>query len=580
MNSRPSGAVSLKYLHTHPELSAEFRTRSLFGRRARRGRGLVAAVAVTAGLLLAGVSGCARNPELLGADAIVLDPGYVAFPEATRLTLIADGLNAPSDFGFVPASADVPEAFKGAMVIAEPVTASEPVRVGGFKADGEWFELYPRAFRLAGIQLGGDRLYGPVGGVAVLGSEVFLSHRDREGRGVISALTFPSEGRPPKRRIVVENLPAAGDHGVTDVAVNPTNGRIYFGVGSATNSGVVGLDSFQLGWVRKHPKVADQSLTELRLRGYRFDTPRPGSGLFASNLAVTGPFQPFGQTRQRIAPSDRPTGAVYSVAADGSDLRVEAHGLRWPRGLAFNEFGNLYVSNNGMELRGTRPVASDPDVVLRVPLLAGSRRATWFGFPDFSADLQPVTLPQYQPPTELIEKTGYPELSFLVDHEASGLVAPDSATLLRGVLPPQAGAAKMAVVGRDAVVPVPEGHVLVAAFGDRGQFANADTPRETPAGSEVWTIDTDRKSASRLIYNRVPGPASESYAQPIALERPVSVKVGPDGAVYVLDAGPVSFSRGRPRAESNKGRIFKLDAAPVPASTSPADDPSASSPAE
>src|SRR5699024_2168714 len=106
-----------------------------------------------------------------------------------------------------------------------------------------------------------------------------------------------------------------------------------------------------------------------RFPGQRFFTSNPFAGLFSgSELAVTGPLQPFAQyyrSKADRAPGDKPNSAIYSIDPSGGigqDVRIEAHGIRLPAGLAFFPgYPTLYTSNQGMELRGTRPVLLDPD---------------------------------------------------------------------------------------------------------------------------------------------------------------------------------------------------------------------------
>src|SRR5436309_1265238 len=95
-----------------------------------------------------------------------------------------------------------------------------------------------------------------------------------------------------------------------------------------------------------------------------------------------------------------------------------------------------------MELRGTRPIVDDPDALLRFA------PKTWYGFPDYSTDLQPITESRFQPQGDmkkLLVKSGYPEISFLFDHGASnsgdGLMAPLRNTLLQTTFPSLSGAA-------------------------------------------------------------------------------------------------------------------------------------------
>src|SRR5205085_2682146 len=115
---------------------------------------------------------------------------------------------------------------------------------------------------------------------------------------------------------------------------------------------------------------------------------------------------------------------IYSIGPDGGDLTVEAWGIRMPRGIAFNQYGRLYATNNGMELRGTRPVKDDPDALVRI--LSG----TYYGWPDYSTDLYSISDPRFQPPSWLVAKYGYDENSPVIDLGASnpqgrGLKPPD-----------------------------------------------------------------------------------------------------------------------------------------------------------
>src|SRR6185503_18847101 len=104
-------------------------------------------------------------------------------------------------------------------------------------------------------------------------------------------------------------------------------------------------------------------------------------------------------------------GGIFSVAPDGGDLRAEAHGIHYPRGLVFNEFSTLYFTNNGMEARGSRPVNDDPDTVTQLNPGLPNQKITWYGWPDYTTDLHPVTDARYQPPEWLILPYGYPDLS-------------------------------------------------------------------------------------------------------------------------------------------------------------------------
>ena len=135
---------------------------------------------------------------------------------------------------------------------------------------------------------------------------------------------------------------------------------------------------------------ASPAVNRLRLNAWTVLPKAP-----ATDIAVTAPFQPFGrsiETRIPHASNAKPNGAVYSVDPNGGDLRVEAHGIRYPFGLGFSEPGLLYMTNQGMKLRGTRPVKDDPDVLLKWV------QSTWYGAFDYSADLFPIGEKRFQPP--------------------------------------------------------------------------------------------------------------------------------------------------------------------------------------
>jgi len=519
-----------------------------------------ARAAVAALLSAACLTGCARGPRLLdSAERKVIDRSIVEYPNDLALTPYVGGLTAPVGIAFESQDG----AYKDALLLAE---GGKTPRVYGFKPDGEQFWIYPKTTQ---IPFFGDpfRLHGPIGGIALHKGLIYVSHRDETGMGVITV--FDYEG---KHSTVVADLPARGDYGVTDLAVHPTNGRLYFGVGAATNSGVVGLDNWDAGWVENYPDFADRPLTNLKLNGYRFTTPNPRGGLFGGDdIAVTAPLQAFGDSRQlRIpaSPVSKPSAAVYSVNLEGGDLRVEAHGIRLARGLVFNEFGNLFVTNNGMELRGTRPVKDDPDVVLRVPL--GGQ--IWYGWPDFSTDLSAISESRFQPPQQMIVRTGYPELASVLDHESSGLIAPDRNTLLRAVFAPLSGAAKMTFVPDNAASGFKPfaGSLVVTLYGDRAPFATSGHAMTGPQGYSVKRVDLDTKRVTDFVFNTRQLPAHLIKDKDrVSMERPIDAKFGPDGALYIVDYGYMELRNGEERVQSKTGRIYRLGPIPAP-TTKPA----------
>jgi glucose/arabinose dehydrogenase len=507
-------------------------------------------------LTLALVSGCKSGPEILN-DQATIDRALVDYPTGFELKPYIRGLTAPCAICFDPTD--------DSLLIAESGIDDNEPRIFGFKKDGTQFDVWPRGKRFPFFSKA-FRIYAPIGGMVASGGQVFVTHRDENGRGRITAFSY--DGKTPPRTVVAD-LPANGDYGITDIAIHPTNGRIYFGVGAATNSAVVGLDNLQDGWTKRYPRFCDVPYVDVKLTGFRFDTKNPFASIFGGNdLAVTGPFQPFGKSDQSAIPrpppgrstNDKPTAAIYSCEQGGGDLKVEAHGIRYPAGLRFTEYDTLYMTNQGMELRGTRPISDDPDAFLK--MVGGE---AWYGWPDFSADLRPITEDAFQPPRDLAIRYGYPNVRFLIDHAASRLIPPSPGPLLFGAFRPLAGASKFDFVRGSPAFRKYRGDAIVALFGDRAPFATSGRAMVAPTGYRVVAVNMDARRVEDFIRNTKDLPASRLTGRDgdsvDALERPIDVKFDAAGAMYVLDFGQAEMKTGRMEVKHGTGRIFRLTGA-------------------
>jgi hypothetical protein len=487
------------------------------------------------------LTGCIHQPQMLPLSRqTVIDRKFVEYPEKTALVQLVKELNCPTAMCWND---------KGDMLIAESgIDGSEP-HIFGYHKDHTYFNIYPYK-RNVSFYPTGFVLYGPIGGMACYQDRICVSHRDRDGKGVITALGYDGT-----HTTIVANLPAQGDYGVTDVVIH--NGRVYFGVGMATNSGVVGLDNYDR-WLKRHPEVHDEwyspTNTPMKPNGYRFDTPNPAAGLFGASLAVTGVYQMFGHSNEsRIRPVDKPNGAICSASVDGDEFKVEGYGIHNPRGISF-QYDRLYFTNDGMETRGTRPIVDDPDSLLRLP------KDGWLGGPDYSTDGHRISEERYRPPISMLIQTGYREISQLIDQEASGVHLPDFSVLVYGIFPSLSGAAKMDFVPGTGPFKNLQGDVLVALDGDRAPFATSGLKLLSHPGFKVMLVDMDNKQVKEFVHNTAGVPISMQAYGAIGLERPCDVKVGPDGAIYILDFGRMDNASGIPRYYPGTGGLFKLDA--------------------
>lgn len=159
---------------------------------------------------------------------------------------------------------------------------------------------------------------------------------------------------------VVDHLPSVGDHHVDGPVFGP-DGALYFGIGTATNAGVVSVDD--ISWLNRHAGFHDIPCKDVTLTGENFASPNlvsPGVRL----TTRTGAFVPFGTPTHagQVVPGEVPcSGAVFRVERDGSDLELVAWGFRNPFGLAFAPGGQLYVTENGYDDKGSRPVFGSGD---------------------------------------------------------------------------------------------------------------------------------------------------------------------------------------------------------------------------
>lgn len=496
-------------------------------------------VLVLAPILL---GGCMTSATLLQpGDRTIVDRKDVEYPAGTTLETFINGLTAANGIAWDD---------DGTVIIAESGGDGREPRILAWHPGASSPDLvYPYGGRIPLNPVPtGFKIYGPVGGIAVDHHKIYVSHRDSHDRGVITC--FDYEG---KHTTIIADLPAEGDYAVTDLKFNQDL-RLYFGVGAATNSGVVGLDNT---WLKNHQDFCDRSYVDLELQGYRFDTINPFASIFQGrDIAVTVPFLPFGARNMAHIPkaaNGKPTACVCSVNANGGDFRVEAHGIRCARGLAVNEFNRVYFTNQGMQLRGTRPILNDADVVCR--LVPGG---TWYGWPDYAANGMSIGDKKFQPPPEMCLKYGYSKVSELINHVGSGLRPPDPSTLVAGEFQWLSGAAKLDFGPAAGPFSRWHGDLIVALDGDRAPYATNGLKLENADGYKVVRMNADTGKVEDFVYNTRHLPISQ-LGQAIGLERPVDVKFGPDGALYIVDYGQIEVrTNGLERVISGTSKVYRL----------------------
>ncbi len=356
----------------------------------------------------------------------------------------------------------------------------------------------------------------PVNGLAFHDGLFYISEGGHPGR-----ISRWAQGR--ERETVLDGLPGLGNYHTNMTVVGP-DGRLYFSQGALTNSGVIGLDAYELGWLKRLPHNHDVPGYDVALAGLNLESANPLSPN-GDRPARTGAFSPFGtETRpgQRIAGRVPCTASVMRCRPDGSELELVAWGLRNAYGLLFLPDGRLLATDQGTDDRGSRPVGQAPDLLFEV------RPGAWYGWPDYVGGV-PVTDPRFQPHRG-------PQPEFLLANHGE-LPAPQRPLLEFAV---NAAATKMDLVPESA--PRWPGHLLVALFGD-------ERPMTGPAGPRVGRSLARIDPSDWSLHATGAGP----------FRRPIDVRVHPsEGAVYVLDFGDFEMGPGGVEARAGTGALWKI----------------------
>lgn len=338
------------------------------------------------------------------------------------------------------------------------------------------------------------------------------------------------------REVLVDNLPTAGDH-MTGEIIFDRDGRMYFGVGTATNSGVVGLDN--LPWLLVYPEFHDTPCRDIVLRREDYGTINIFEP-YEPELVRTGGFKPFGVPSAEgevINGQFKCNGVIYSANPDGSDLDIYADGFRNPFALGISSEGRIFTIDQGYDLRGSRPVANSPDTMWE--LVEGS----WYGWPDYVAGI-PITDPRFAPP-------GGEPLEFLLMEHPEIPVNP-TFTFPHGAIAMKFDFSPGHRFGS-------RGDVFVGEFGGAAPniFINDgedhEDEHENYRGFRVSRINLETGYKDDFIVNRRPG------LRGTGIERPIAVKFSPDGdTMYVLDYGYVQSNNAGWLSYANSGILWAV----------------------
>ena len=415
---------------------------------------------------------------------------------ARGMELVSEGLDFPTSVAFDAQG--------------RPHVAESGLPFGGRRPGGRVLRIEPDG---RAVPLCEEGLRQPLNGLLFHEGHFYLSEGGFPGR--ISRISPGGE-----RTTVLDGLPGLGNYH-TNMAVLGPDKQLYFSQGAMTNSGVIGLDAYEIGWLKRLPHSHDIPGLDIVLAGQGFETEDPLRG--EGHRARTGAFSSFGvvpEEGRRLAAGVPCTASVMRCNLDGSGLALVAWGLRNAYGLLFLPDGRLLATDQGADDRGSRPIGNAPDVLFEV------RQGRWYGWPDFVAG-RPVTDERFRP------VRGPQPQRVLANH--AELPVPERPL---AEFPVNAAATKMDVI--------PEGshrwagHVLVTLFGD-------EKPMTAPLGPKVG------RSLARID----PSDWSLHALEAGPFRRPIDVRVH-DGALYVLDFGEFEMEQQSVKAEAGTGALWKM----------------------
>lgn len=368
---------------------------------------------------------------------------------------------------------------------------------------------------------------GPWNGVTYHDGHFFISEGGELKGGKI--LKISKEGEV---QVLVEGLPSLGDHHTNGPVIKDE--YLYFGQGTATNSGVVGLDNADFGWLYRFEDFHDIPCKDIVVNEIDYETKNVLTD-DPDDVAVTGPFSPYntkvgpGQVIKGAVPC---TGAVMRIPISGGDLELVAWGFRNPYGMAVAPDGEIYITQNSFDVRGSRPVWGTGDLLWKL------EKDRWYGWPDYNGHhkIMEMEVPGQDAPAAVMaqypEEPPHPVASFGVHSSSNGISFSTNNNF--GF----------------------EGQAFVAQFGDMAPGVGKVL---SPVGYRVVRVDVESGIVEDFAVNRATKNGPASWLKSGGLERPVSVSFNPSGdALYITDFGIMTMTDKGPNPMRKSGVIWKV----------------------
>lgn len=465
------------------------------------------------------IAGCYRMRASNGGGQIktipqrIIQPNDIALMPGYKIEAVASGLTFPTAAAFDD---------EGNLYVIE----------AGYSYGEVWGE--PKLLQVANngktrvIAKGSKN--GPWTGITRYDGAFYVAEGGEMDGGRILKITKDGNITP-----LIANLPSVGDHHTNGPVVK--DGYIYFGQGTATNSAVVGEDNKNFGWLLRHKDFHDIPCGDITLLGQNYETDnildtsshtKVSTGAYSVYGTATTP----GQVIKGALPC---TGAIMRIPVNGGKLELVAWGLRNPFGLAVAPDNRLFITENGFDDRGSRPVWGAGDVLWEI------KSGTWYDWPDFSAG-KPIQqdeefkAPEHKAVKPLLQK--YPN-------------TPPTPTAIFGV---HSSANGLDFSKNDSFGYA--GDAFVATFGDMSPNVGKVL---SPVGYKVVRVNVHTGVIRDFAVNKGKRNGPATWLHKGGLERPVSVTFDPSGkALYIVDFGIMKMTEKGPQPQTATGVIWKI----------------------
>ena len=334
---------------------------------------------------------------------------------------------------------------------------------------------------------------------------------------------------------LVSNLPSMGDHHTNGPVIK--DGYIYFAIGVATNSAVVGKDNADFGWLLRRSDFHDIPCQDIILSGENYTSANVLTE-DPDDEVSTGAFVPFGTSTRagQVVKGALPcTGSILRIPLGGGDIELVSWGFRNPFGLALSPDGRLFATENGFDERGSRPVWGAGDALWEI------ESGLWYGWPDFSEGKRIANDEEFKAPGKeavkpLLQKypntPPKPAAIFGVHSSSNGF---DFSTN------PSFGY---------------QGEAFVAQFGDMAPGAGKVL---YPVGFKIVRANTETGVVRDFATNKGKRNGPASWLEKGGLERPVSAKFNRAGsALYIVDFGILKATAEGNLPQTATGMIWKI----------------------